>query len=128
MELSTVAENIDTIQIAEHYLNGNLTAINDLTSYGSITYIRHCAFVYLSRLLYVSLPFCSYIEGTPFYSCYSFKSLYLLSTSICIRASYNMFYSCSSFGKIYVPASLLSSYKSATNWVADKYSIYSYVE
>ena len=70
---------------------------------------------------------CSAIAGTlVFASCYNLLSLYLLSTSVIPLSNINAFnstpistYTTSTggvYGSIYVRASLLDSYKTATNW------------
>ena len=79
-----------------------------------------------SKLSVLSLPKATIISGTQmFKSCSSLMSLYLLGSSLCILSGTNTlalspFSSSVSgvYGSIYVPASLLSSYKSATNWAA----------
>lgn len=70
----------------------------------------------------------SYIGNSAFYSCYNLLSLYLTSTSVCSLAGTNAFtstpistYTVSTGGmqgSIFVPLSLLSAYKSSTNWAA----------
>ena len=75
-----------------------------------------------------SFPSASGIHGTSaFYRCFHLLSLYLLGSSCCILENANAFvstpisnYTTSTggvYGSIFVPASLYSSYISATNWV-----------
>jgi hypothetical protein len=60
-----------------------------------------------------------------FKNCIYLKSLYLMGSSLCQLYSSNAFASTpiggystytSTYGSIYVPASLLTSYQTATNW------------
>ena len=78
------------------------------------------------NLLSASFPYVSFISGSAFQSCYTLLSLYLMSTSMVSLGNTNAFsstpisnYTTSTggvYGSIYVPASLLNSYKAATNW------------
>lgn len=83
------------------------------------------AFSTCAALETVSLPACTKIMNTAFMRCYNLKSLYLMGSSVCALSNSNVFsstpiggYSTSAgtYGSIYVPASLLTSYKAATNW------------
>ena len=89
------------------------------------TTINSSAFAYCSRLTTVSFPKATTIGSTAFSKCYNLKSLYLIGSSLCKLSNSNAFsstpiggYSTSAktYGSIYVPASLLASYKAATNW------------
>lgn len=75
----------------------------------------------------LSLPSCSLIAGSyAFDYCYNLLSLYLMSTSVVVLSNSNTFNNTpiagvttstgGVYGSIYVPASLLASYKAATNW------------
>ena len=82
------------------------------------------AFTFCSSLTTASFSECGSIASYAFYNCQKLISLYLLASSVATLTTYNAFVgtpmSLSSyigtFGSIYVPASLLASYKSATNW------------
>lgn len=83
------------------------------------------AFGYCASLTTASFSICSRIESAAFSRCYNLISLYLLYSSIASLPYSNAFsstpiggYSASAgqYGTIYVPSSLLSSYKTATNW------------
>lgn len=88
--------------------------------------IQYGAFQNCSTLSLISLPNCSSIATYAFYGCYYLLSLYLMSTSVVSLAAITAFtntpisnYTTSTggvYGSIYVPASLLASYKAATNW------------
>jgi hypothetical protein len=73
----------------------------------------------------ISLPSISNIAPGVFNKCYNLKSLYLMGSSLCKLSNSNAFlstpiggYSASAgaYGSIYVPASMLASYQTATNW------------
>lgn len=94
-------------------------------SFPNVTTIRSYAFNYCSRLTTISFPKVISIGSGAFRSCYRLLSLYLLGSSIPTLASTNAFLSTpisyfsdytSAYGSIYVPASLYSSYITATNW------------
>ncbi len=101
----------------------SLTSINFpvCTSIGSYTF-QEC-----TSLTTASFPSCTTIGTYAFGSCYNLLSLYLLGSSLCFLAGMAAFtstpistYTASTggvYGSIYVPASLLASYKAATNWV-----------
>lgn len=83
------------------------------------------AFAYCSSLTTASFPACTSISAYAFSKCYNLKSLYLTGSSLCNLSNSNAFsstpiggYSASAgtYGSIYVPASLLTSYQTATNW------------
>ena len=94
-------------------------------SFPKVTSIGGYAFCYCGRLTTVSFPKVTTIGGYAFNRCYNLKSLYLTGSSLCKLSNSNAFtstpiggYSTSAgtYGSIYVPASLLNSYKTATNW------------
>ena len=94
-------------------------------SFPVCTNIDNNAFYQCSRLTTVSFPKVTNIGGNAFCYCVNLKSLYLTGSSICTLATSYAFsstpiggYSTSAgaYGTIYVPASLLASYKTATNW------------
>ena len=94
------------------------------------------AFSNCSKLSAISLPKVSSISANAFAACTKLESVYLLSNSVVSGASTTMFkstpMSASSYlgyyGSIYVPASLVDSYKAATNWSVYADRITSYVE
>ena len=99
----------------------NLTSVN----FPLCKSIGDNAFYNCTSLTTVSLPICTSISGYTFCRCYNLKSLYLTGSSVCKLSASNAFnstpiggYSTSAgtYGSIYVPASLLTSYKNATNW------------
>jgi len=94
-------------------------------SFPSCTTIGKFAFAYCTRLTTVSFPSCTTIGSYAFQKCYKLISLYLTGSSYVALARSNAFssnpiggYSASAgrYGSIYVPASMLSNYKTRTNW------------
>lgn len=80
---------------------------------------------YCYNLGSVSLPNCSYIGNYAFYYCYKLSQIYLLRSSVCSLSNISAFYSTPFMGYsgsfsgtpvIYVPSSLVSAYKTASNW------------
>ena len=82
------------------------------------SYIGYAAFMNCSSLSQISLPMCSLISGYTFYNCSSLSVAYIGTSidTVCVLRDSNAFYKCSALTSIYVPASLVESYKVATNW------------
>ena len=88
--------------------------------------IENSAFCNCNSLQTASFPMCASIYSYVFMSCYRLISLYLLGSYIPYLQRTNAFYStpiegysasAGQYGSIYVPASRLSDYQTATNWV-----------
>lgn len=99
----------------------NLTDVN----LPSCKILLNSAFSNCYSLSTMSLPAAGDIRPGVFMKCYNLKSLYLMGSSLCKLSNSNAFtstpiggYSTSAgtYGSIYVPASMLASYKAATNW------------
>lgn len=84
------------------------------------------AFYSCSNFAAASFPICTSISSYVFRNCYVFSSLTLGASSVCTLSNSNAFYSTPFAGYssyfsgtpyIYVPASLISAYQIATNWV-----------
>ena len=99
----------------------NLTSV----SFPACTIISNNAFAYCSKLTTISFPMCTTIGSSAFSKCYNLKSLYLTNSIVCTLSHSNAFTSTpiggysayvGTYGSIYVPASLLTSYQTATNW------------
>ena len=101
----------------------DLNAFNGCTSLIQISLpacsnIEYQAFAFCG-LSQISLPMCGYIGAGAFRYCSSLNSITIGYSSVCSLGGSNTFsYTqiTSSTGRIYVPASLVSAYKSATNW------------
>ena len=101
------------------------SALTSVT-FPSVTTISSGAFYQCKTLTAVSFPAVSYISSYAFTYCYNLLSFYLLGSSIPTLTNSNTFnstpisnYTTSTggvYGSIFVPASLYSSYLTATNW------------
>ena len=83
------------------------------------SYIGSYTFQYCYSLSQLSLPMCSFIGNYTFQNCSSLSIITIGYSSICRLNNTNAFTNtqiASSTGSIYVPASLVESYKTATNW------------
>ena len=112
---------VTTISSSAFYSCNSLTT----ASFPVATTIGSNAFGYCYKLTTASFPKVTTISSSAFRYCYNLKSLYLTGSSLCQLSNSNVFtatpiggYSASAgtYGSIYVPASLLTSYKAATNW------------
>ena len=101
----------------------------------SCTSIGNSAFYSCKALSLASIGKCAFIGQSAFRYCYNLVSLYLGGSSVATLSNSNAFtstpiggYSTSAgrYGSIYVPASLLSSYKTAANWSYFSSRIFSY--
>ena len=93
-------------------------------SFPNATSIDNYAFQSCSNLTSVSFPNATSIGTWAFYSCSSLTTIYVgtNTSTVCTLSKTNAFKNCTNLTNIYVPASLVDSYKSATNWssYADK--------
>lgn len=112
---------VETINMSAFTSCYKLTSL----SLSTVKTIGSYAFNSCSSLYTARFSAAEFIGSGAFQKCFKLKSLYLLGSSICTLAASNAFtstpiggYSTSAgtYGSIYVPASLLSSYKTATNW------------
>ena len=81
--------------------------------------IYDVAFKDCTSLNQLSLPMCSFIRTNAFQNCSSLSIITIGYSSVCSLYNSNAFSGtpiASGTGSIYVPASLVDSYKSATNW------------
>ena len=89
-------------------------------SFPAVKSIGKYTFERCSSLTTVSLPNANFINTSAFANCINLKSLYLTGSSICRLSESKVFIftqlSTEGIGSIYVPSSLLTSYKTATNW------------
>lgn len=90
--------------------------------------IYSSAFQSCSALTVVSLPNVTMIGSTAFGSCTNLSTFYLAGSTLCALSNSNAFTGTgitSTTGSIYVNASLVDSYKAATNWAYFANIIYS---
>ena len=94
-------------------------------SFPTCTNICNHAFRSCASLTSVNLPICTNISNNAFSTCHILSHLILGASTVCTLNNSNAFYSTPYAGysayfsgtpHIYVPASLVSAYKSATNW------------
>ena len=116
------------------YDNSSIKSVGNFAFYGcynlssvnisKCTTIGNNAFAYCSKLTTANFPVCTSIGNNAFYSCSKLTSLTLGSTTVCTLSNSTAFYNTpmsnstytGNYGSIYVPASLVSAYKSSTNW------------
>ena len=84
----------------------------------SVTSIGQYAFRDCSNLTKLSFPEVTSIGSSAFQSCSKLTTIYVgtNTSTVCTLSSTNAFNDCTNLTNIYVPASLVDSYKSATNW------------
>ena len=107
--------------------NNAFTGCTSLTTINSpaCTNIEKSAFYDCSSLTTISFPVCTNIGSNAFQYCRNLLSAYFMGSSIPSLANSNIFnytpiggyiVNTGVYGSIYVPASMLESYKTATNW------------
>lgn len=113
--LTTISfPNCTTIGSSVFYDCTNLTTVSL-----NCTSIENNAFYQCSNLTTVSFPKCTSIKLNAFHSCTKLSQIYLTGSSLCSLSHSAAFYGTSigsNKGSIFVPASLVASYKAATNW------------
>lgn len=99
------------------------------------TTIGSYAFNNCSKLTTADFPAVTSIGSSAFYNCKALESIYFrastvatLKANVFINTPMSISTFLGHFGSIYVPASLVDTYKSATNWSAYADRITSYVE
>ena len=97
----------------------------EMVNLPELSYIGAYAFSDCNKLETLNLPKGNNIGGGAFSKCFNLKEMYLTSTAICRLQNSNAFtstpiggYSTSAgtYGSIYVPASMIDTYKTSTNW------------
>ena len=104
-----------TIGSSAFYYCSNLTSIN----FPVATTIGSYAFYHCLNLTSVNFPAMTTIGSAAFYDCSKLTSIYLRASAVCNLSNSNAFSKTgiwSTKGSIFVPASLVASYKAATNW------------
>lgn len=116
--------NLPVCTSLQNYAFNTCTVLTDVSA-PSLKILNNSAFSNCYSLATISLPAATTISQGVFMKCYNLKSLYLTGSTICELKNSNAFtstpiggYSTSAgtYGSIYVPASMLASYKAATNW------------
>ena len=118
-----------------HYAFQSCISLTSI-SFPKCTTISYSAFISCTSLQSVVFLKCTLIDRSAFDNCTSLQSIYLLASSICTLSATTAFYNTpisnstylGYFGSIYVPASLVSNYKTATNWTQFSNRITSYIE
>ena len=112
--------NVTSIGLSAFRGCSGLTSV----SFPLATSIGQKAFQSCSSLTSVSFPVATSIDSNAFDSCSSLTTIYVgtNTSTVCTLSNTNAFNNCTNLANIYVPASLVDSYKSATNWsnYADK--------
>ena len=87
-------------------------------SFPNATSISSSAFNGCSKLTSVSFPNATSIGSGAFYTCSNLTTIYVgtNTSTVCTLSNTDAFDNCPNLTNIYVPASLVDSYKSATNW------------
>ena len=118
----------DRITSIGNYAFANCTNLTSV-SFPKVTSIGSYTFQDCTNLTSVSFPAATSIGYYAFADCSSLASIYLGASTVCTLSNSNAFSYTgiwSNKGSIFVPASLLASYKTATNWSYFSNRIYSY--
>ena len=116
-----MADFINTIDVLGDSATTDSILARTITEFkdDTITTIGPGAFNKCTELTIVVLPKCSEIRPSAFASCTALKAVILPGNKVCVLPSNNAF-NISSIAKgtgyVYVPAALVDSYKTATNW------------
>lgn len=107
-----------------NYAFNTCSSLTDINM-SALQTLNNSAFSNCYALSTISLPAATNISAGAFMKCFNLKSLYLMGSTLCKLSNSNAFtstpiggYSTSAgtYGTIYIPASMLASYKAATNW------------
>ena len=84
----------------------------------SVTKVGNAAFHSCKDLTNISIPNATSIGDNAFTDCSNLTTIYVGTdtSTVCTLSNTNAFNGCTNLTNIYVPSSLVSSYKSATNW------------
>ena len=115
---------IQKLEEHPYYLKRLVEGTIESIKLSNVTSIGLSAFRGCSGLTSVSFPVATSIDSNAFDSCSSLTTIYVgtNTSTVCTLSNTNAFNNCTNLANIYVPASLVDSYKSATNWsnYADK--------
>ena len=109
---------IQKLEEHPYYLKGLVEGTIESIKSPSTTSIGYQAFRYCSSLTEASFPNVTSIGNFAFNQCTKLTTIYVgtNTSTVCTLSSTNAFSNCTNLTNIYVPASLVDSYKSATNW------------
>ena len=110
--------NLPYATIVRNYAFFNCSSLSQI-SLPMCEFLGENAFYNCTLLTQMSLPVCSYISSGTFYRCRLLSIItigYSGIRSLTTSDAFNGAQITSSTGSIYVPASLVDSYKSASNW------------
>lgn len=114
-----ISLNMPALETTGTYIFSNCTALPSITL-PSLTKLDGYAFQGCSVLAYADLGPCGSIGTNAFYNCKALITLIIRkSDAVCTLQGTNTLYNTpikSGTGYIYVPATLVDSYKAATNW------------
>ena len=107
-------------KLEEHpfYLKRLIEGTVESIKISNATSIGNGAFEFCSNLTSVSFPNATSIGYGVFTDCNNLTTIYVgtNTSTVCNLLNTNAFAGCTKLTSIYVPASLVNSYKSATNW------------
>ena len=107
-------------KLEEHpfYLQGYIEGTVENIKLSNATSIGERAFYSYGSLTSASFPKATSIGSNAFNSCRNLTTIYVgtNTSTVCTLSSTSAFSGCTKLANIYVPASLVNSYKSATNW------------
>ena len=109
--------NIPNCKVIEYAGLGNLNVLQSI-SLPLCEFIEQYGLNNCYALTSISLPLCSYIGPKGLYGCSSLSVVYIGTgiNTVCIIDDIDAIGGCPALTSIYVPASLVESYKTATNW------------
>ena len=115
IDITNLDNSASFVKSDAFYFNKTIKTVN----LPYVTSVGDSAFYYCTSLSQVSLPMCSIIGGNALWECSLLSIITIGYSGICSLTSSGAFNGTqitSSLGSIYVTASLVDSYKSATNW------------
>ena len=109
---------IQKLEEHPYYLKGLVEGTIENIKLSNATSIGDYAFRSCSSLTSASFPNATSIGNSAFNSCSGLTTIYVgtNTSTVCTLSNTDAFNNCTNLTNIYVPASLVDSYKSATNW------------